>query len=210
MSKPEELQICLPTIFSQNYNPSTTEEKDYWNIVPSKNKYQSLDLQLMNKSKNILGIKRKRKKKDSQTKLDTNLAFFGTLPFSKSKQESLHNQIKNGSKKKPFLDIKHNQNIYKDPYLFNGNLLGEIKSISSINENNISEPNLSNSFDNEDIPMNFLNNSLDLGTPPIKIINNVLNIDYNNSQNLNSSQRLRKSDNFPLGIFLSSTSSSSG
>ena len=53
MSKPEELQICLPTIFSQNYNPFTTEEKDYWNIVPSKNKYQSLDLQLMNKSKNI-------------------------------------------------------------------------------------------------------------------------------------------------------------
>ena len=85
MSKPEELQICLPTIFSQNYNPSTTEEKDNWNIVPSKNKYQSLDLQLMNKSKNILGIKRKRKKKDSQTKLDTNLDFFDTLPFSKSK-----------------------------------------------------------------------------------------------------------------------------
>ena len=176
MSKPEELQICLPTIFSQNYNPSTTEEKDYWNIVPSKNKYQSLDLQLMNKSKNILGIKRKRKKKDSQTKLETNLDFFDTLPFSKSKQESLHNQIKNVSKKKPFLDIKQNQNIYKDPYLFNENLLGEIKSISSINENNISEPNLSNSFDSKDKHMNFLDNSLDLGIPPLKINNNVLNI----------------------------------
>ena len=196
MSKPEELQISLPTIFSQNYNPSTTEEKDYWNIVPSKNKYQSLDLQLMNKSKNILGIKRKRKKKDSQTKLDTNLA--DTLPFSKSKQESLHNQIKNVSKKKSFLDIKQNQNIYKDPYLFNENLLGEIKSISSINENNILEPNLSNSFDSKDKHMNFLDNSLDLGIPPLKINNNVINIDYNNSQNLNSSQRLRKSDNFPL------------
>ena len=198
MSKPEELQICLPTIFSQNYNPSTTEEKDNWNIVPSKNKYQSLDLQLMNKSKNILGIKRKRKKKDSQTKLDTNLDFFDTLPFSKSKQESLHNQIKKVLKKKPFLDIKQNQNIYKDPYLFNDNLLGEIKSKSSNNEYNILEPNLSNSFDSKDKHMNFLDNSLDLGIPPLKINNNVLNIDYNNSQNLNSSQRLRKSDNFPL------------
>ena len=126
------------------------------------------------------------------------MAFFDTLPFLKSKQESLHNQIKNVLKKKPFLDIKQNQNIYKDPYLFNDNLLGEIKSKSSNNEYNILEPNLSNSFDSKDKHMNFLDNSLDLGIPPLKINNNVLNIDYNNSQNLNSSQRLRKSDNFPL------------
>ena len=125
---------------------------------------------LSNDERSILGIKRKRKKKDSQTKLDTNLAFFDTLPFSKLKQESLRNRIKNVLKKKPFLDIKQNQNIYNDPYLFNENLLGEIKSKSSNNECNILEPNLSNSFD----------------------------IDYNNCQNLNSSQRLRKSNNFPL------------